>query len=140
MLHKTKIVILALSLFTTSGAMAASQQSEGGYIPIDGIFVEEHMDAAGESGSGSSHKAQTAALAGLLMSVFVVIGTGRAYSQLHSKVQTEHAVAQKKHVATIQESVKVHDSEFIATMEECESLRNEIADLQSQLSQVQQEA
>lgn len=140
MLKKTKLAILAFSFFLVSGAMAANQQPEGGYIPIGGIFIADTMEAEGAPEAESGHKAQSAALAGLLVSVFIVIGAGRAYSQLHSRVQADLALVQQKHAAIIHDSVKIHNNEVVEIMADCEILENEISDLEYQLNQIQGEA
>lgn len=138
MLKKTNLTILVLSFLIFSEALANDQLEEE-HIPINDIFVNHAVEVPDEKETESGEKAQSIALAGLLLSVFIVIGTGRAYGILHGRINMELAGVQSQRSAIICDSVRIYDSEVVETLVECDNLEQEIAEIEHQLNQIQQE-
>ena len=132
---KRMVVIGVLCNLLIGTAALAENLSNGGNIPISGIFVTETTDQLIDAEADGTGKAQSAAMAGLLVSVFIVIGAGRTYAQLHQNVHSALAVVTQQRKQLVRDSVKIRDDSVRGTLEQCETLKGELVDLQYQLEQ-----
>ena len=127
---------LALMVFSAS-SWAAEQHSTQNAIPVSGIFVSK--TPAAEPQEKTSTIPQSLMLAGLLVSVFVVIGTGRVYCQLQQRVGSQLAEVKNERRAIIKGSVQIKDAEVQELLVECDNVQNKIDNIDYQIKQRQME-
>ncbi|MBT6341055.1 MAG: hypothetical protein HOJ48_17350 [Desulfobacula sp.] len=128
------IWIACMFLFPFGASAGGDHQPSGNSIPIKGIFpIEEHDKVEGNS------EMQSVLLGGLMVSVFIVTGAGRAYCQIYQNAVKELSDIIKGREGLLKESTVIHDENLLTTLSEYESLAHEIETIDHQISLLKEE-